>query len=247
MSRLCRPPKAAESLAAFLLPPACREEVLGDLHERYTSLPRYAADALTTIPLVILSRLRRTADPQVLLMQAFATYLAYVGAARLTDPAAFLPQDSAAWWRLAVPTAMTLLGLSLADVYARPGPRGPLVGILFAVASQALLRKTSFALPIWTLLYGAAASLLLTSALRLLFPPATDQLQGAHIPAGWLKRTGTAFVIPEAGARALKLGIGVSAVAVLGCAIADWAALPRRESVILLVAVWMAYEIRKHS
>ena len=32
-----RPSKTAEAIVALFLPPACREEVLGDLHERYRS------------------------------------------------------------------------------------------------------------------------------------------------------------------------------------------------------------------
>lgn len=64
------PSKAAEAIAALFVPPACREEVLGDLRERCSSPRQYAVDALRTIPLVIISRIRRTADPQVLLIQA---------------------------------------------------------------------------------------------------------------------------------------------------------------------------------
>ena len=71
------PSKAAEAIVAVFLPPACREEVLGDLHERYRSPRQYGLEALRTVPLVILSRIRRTADPQVILMQAFALYVSF--------------------------------------------------------------------------------------------------------------------------------------------------------------------------
>ena len=79
------PSKAAEAIVALLLPPACREEVLGDLHERYRSRLQYFTDALSTVPLVILSRIRRTADPQVLLIQAFALYASFLTAAWFKD------------------------------------------------------------------------------------------------------------------------------------------------------------------
>src|SRR5437016_2809889 len=42
------PSKAAEAIVAVFVPPACREEVLGDLHERYSSPRQYALDALRT-------------------------------------------------------------------------------------------------------------------------------------------------------------------------------------------------------
>ena len=45
------PPKTFEALVAVLVPPACREEVLGDLHERYGSPRQYGLDAASTVPL----------------------------------------------------------------------------------------------------------------------------------------------------------------------------------------------------
>jgi hypothetical protein len=75
--------KTAEAIVAGFVPPASREEVLGDLHERYRSPRQYGVDALCTVPLVILSRIRRTADPQMLLIQAFALYVSFLGAAYL--------------------------------------------------------------------------------------------------------------------------------------------------------------------
>jgi hypothetical protein len=92
------PSKTAEAIVGTLIPPVCREEVLGDLHERYISPRKYVLEALRTIPLVIVSRIRRTADPQVLLMQAFAWYVSFLGAAWLRDRA-FLnePWDLRGW------------------------------------------------------------------------------------------------------------------------------------------------------
>jgi hypothetical protein len=77
------PSKIAEAIVSVLIPPACREEVIGDLHERFKSSSQYAVDALRTVPLVIISRIRRTADPQMLLIQAFALYMSFLGAAWL--------------------------------------------------------------------------------------------------------------------------------------------------------------------
>ena len=75
------PSRAAEAIVALLLPPVCREEILGDLHERYRGSAQYSLEVVCTVPLVIISRIRRTADPQVLLIQAFALYVSFLGAA----------------------------------------------------------------------------------------------------------------------------------------------------------------------
>ena len=86
------PPKTTEAIVAWLVPPACREHVVGDLHERYTSRGQYIAEAVCTIPLVVASRIRRTTDPQVLLMEAFALYLSFLGVAWKLDGALLYEQ-----------------------------------------------------------------------------------------------------------------------------------------------------------
>ena len=118
------PSKAAEAIVAVFVPPACREEVLGDLHERYSSRRQYGLDALRTVPLVIISRMRRTADPQVLLIQAFALYASFLGAAWLKAGA--LLREEWGLLRLAVPAGMAMLGLILEDTYADSGRQSPL-------------------------------------------------------------------------------------------------------------------------
>lgn len=55
-----RPSPIAEAIIGACLPPACREEVLGDLHERYQSSTQYLLDAFHTIPLVLASQVLRT-------------------------------------------------------------------------------------------------------------------------------------------------------------------------------------------
>jgi hypothetical protein len=157
------PSKLAEACVAVLLPPACREEVLGDLHERYESPGRYALDALSAVPLVVLSRIRRTTDAQVLLMQAVALYLSFM---------------SAGWWRgefalarLAIPAAAALLGIVLDEAYARPGRRSlpglapwPLAGAFLVLLSQILFRVDG-----WVLILGCGVGLPLASLVKILF------------------------------------------------------------------------------
>lgn len=206
------PSKTAEAIVAAFVPPACREEVLGDLHERYSSAGQYALDAVRAIPLVIFSRIRRTADPQLLLMQAFALYASFLGAAWLNDRA-FLTEQ---WGllRLAIPAATVIIGMILADAYAKSGWRsslnsalGPALGVVLALASQGTLRITdpALAVPNWIMLYGCAISFLLSSAIRMLFPPTTRQFQRINVPAHRLKQSGDSRGNPKASTRRATL------------------------------------------
>ena len=175
------PSKTAEAIVAMLVPPACREEVLGDLHERYRSSGQYACDAARTVPMVVVSRIRRSADPQLLLMEAFALYVSFVGAAWLGDRR-FL-EDEWGLLRLAVPAAIVVAASTMEYAYAKAGRqsrlrlmRGPMLGVLLAIAFEGVLRisNPAIALPAWVTVDGCAADLVMSSAVRLLFPPADD-------------------------------------------------------------------------
>jgi hypothetical protein len=169
------PPPAIEKLLGVLIPPASREHVLGDLHERYSGTGQYLYDALRTVPFVILSRIRRTRDPQLLLMEAFALYLSFVGAAWWLGAVTFLYEE---WGllRLAIPTIFALVALMLADAYATPPRRSVLtpmlqsaVGVAFAFLSPIALTGGAFAVPWKIMVYGGGASLMLLSGLRMVF------------------------------------------------------------------------------
>jgi len=173
------PPRLTEAIVGFLIPPACRENVLGDLHERFESPGQYVVDAARAVPLVVVSRIRRTTDPQLLLLEAFVTYLSFYGAAWWLGPMRFLYQE---WGmvRLAVPTAVGLLALILADAYADPKKRSAVkpmlqaaIAIGFAFLSQVTFWATggNFAVPVKIMLYGSGGSLILVSGLRMLFAP----------------------------------------------------------------------------
>jgi hypothetical protein len=246
------PSETAEAIVAVFVPLACREEVLGDLYERYSSASQYGLDAVRTIPLVIVSRIRRTADPQVLLMQAFALYASFLGAAWLKDRA-FLSEQ---WGllRLAIPAGMAMLGLILEDTYAKPGrrsplklARGPVLGLGLALASQGMFRISDrdLALPSWITFYGCALSLLSSSAVRMLFPPATDQLQGANAPADWLKQSGGSLGNAETSTRAVKGVAVIVAVVIVSAWMADRAALPKARIITLLLVLLVAYQLWK--
>jgi len=171
----------------LLLPPACREEVLGDLHERYSGRLAYLADACSAVPCVIWSRIRRTTDPQVLLMEALALYLSFVGAARLFGQTPFLYTP---WGllRLAIPAAVALLALILIDAYADPAKRSPVrpmihvaAAIGFAFLSQASFQAADpqLAVPLRIMFYGGGMGLVLLSALHAFFAPGDHRPRGA--------------------------------------------------------------------
>ena len=75
------PPKFLEFLVRLLLPRACREHVLGDLHERYRSPFRYAEDAASAGPASILGQIRRTTPAPFLLLEGLLVYASFFAAA----------------------------------------------------------------------------------------------------------------------------------------------------------------------
>jgi hypothetical protein len=181
-----RPPRLLEAIVEFLTPPACREVVLGDLYERYRSPLYYISDAWYAIPCVVYSRIRRTADPGVLLMDAMLLYASFIGAAWQLDRE--LLYQHSGLLRLAIPVAATLIALMLSDAYARPGKRSPLrplvqatIGVGFACFAQAAFVSAgfAFALPWWIMLLGGGFGVIAISMVGMLFPPNDQRPRGA--------------------------------------------------------------------
>ncbi len=111
------PPKHLENLIRALLPPACREHVLGDLQERYRTPKSYLLDALSVLGPVIISRIRRTTDFQVFLMEAFTIYLSFAAMAWYLGEKGFL-YGQAGFARLFIPTLVAVLTLLFCNVYS---------------------------------------------------------------------------------------------------------------------------------
>jgi hypothetical protein len=261
------PPRALETLVGLFIPPACREVVLGDLHERYIlrlRTPRasggllpYLADVLVTVPLVILSRIRRTTDFQVLLMEAFVLYLSFWGAAKFMD-AAFLG-DRFGLLRLAIPAATALLALMLEDAYAMPGRpwpmkaiRAPVFGLGMAVLSQWMLPvdNPELRLPRWILWCGTGTGLLLVAAARMLFPPPADRPQGAASDAGqngpafWMQLASEPVRLSPGALRLIKAAGMIAAAALLG-ALAGYRSVFRPQVLVPVAVVVAVYQVRR--
>src|SRR6185436_17193402 len=152
--------------------------------------------------------------------------------------------------RLAIPAAMAMLGLILEDAYASPGlrsplrlARGPLLGLGFALGSQAVFWavEPDLAVPRWIFFYGCAMSLLLSTAVRVVCAPVTDRLQGVNAPAHWLKEAGGSAETPPGIIRVFMGIVAILAVAVVGAWITD----PAVQKLVLLLVLVIAYQIWK--
>jgi len=113
---MLKPPQYLEFPVKWLLPPAYRETVLGDLQERYQSPLHYVADAATAVPAAVFSQIVRNGLLQLLLLEGFAVYVAMLAAA-------------VCLWRLegtpnllqaACSTGVILAGLLFRHVYFNP-------------------------------------------------------------------------------------------------------------------------------
>lgn len=80
---LTEPPPWLERMVLLAIPPQARESVAGDLWETYQDPQRYAAEALRTVPLVILSQMRRNLNPPALMLQGALIFLYLGGPATL--------------------------------------------------------------------------------------------------------------------------------------------------------------------
>jgi hypothetical protein len=116
-----RPHPIAERVVSLLLPPACREPIVGDLHERYVSAAQYLVDALRTVPFAVWGQVRRTTSPMLAAAEAVAVYIAFVVASGITSPGRFgsatIPVGAA------VAALAALATVVLRDAWAGQTPR----------------------------------------------------------------------------------------------------------------------------
>jgi hypothetical protein len=79
----------------------------------------------------------------------------------------------------------------------------------------------------------------------MLFPPATDQLQGANVPADWLKLSSGSLGNAGTSTRAIKGIAAIISVVIVGAWMANHAALPEARIVTLLLVLFIAYQVWK--
>lgn len=184
------PSEIMEAIVGCLLPPACREEVMGDLRERHQRSASWLAEAMHVVPAVIYSRICRTMDAVVTLMMLLGMFTAFVFAAWSIGRELLF--DDRGFIRLMIPSAICIAVIVLGDAYSDTQNRralkplfGPLVGLVVAGISQSVLAQWALPPLIWV--WGSGISLLLLSILRITFPPIADQPQAARVPAFWQK------------------------------------------------------------
>ena len=168
------PPELAEDLVGWFLPPACREEVLGDLWESCGNPIQYTISALAVVPRVIFSQIRRNTDSLVLLLSACA--VAYSFSAGSASPNLTYPL-----LRLAIPSVPAILALLIRNGYASAEERRQraitfdiVIAIGVAALTQLMLLATlrsDLMLRGWWPSEGTAFSWLFVILLRAIFPP----------------------------------------------------------------------------
>ncbi len=204
-----------EKIVGIFIPAACREEVVGDLRERNDGAQLFLYDALRTVPLVVISRIRRTTDSVVLLMEAFCCYVSFLGAAFYLAPG--MVAQRSGLLHLAVPCVIALAVLMVADAYANPRKKSllrPVLAVALAFAVVFLVHLFHPLLPTSMLSAGSGASMLFLLALRMLFPPLADRPLQVQGPAFWQKQE-----ILAAGV--LKATAGIAAILLLASLVPD--------------------------
>jgi hypothetical protein len=221
-----------EKVVGIFIPPACREEVLGDMRERNEGVQLFIYDALRTVPFVILSRIRRTTDSVVLLMEAFCCYVSFLAVAMVADRSMIASREGLL--RLAIPGAIALAVLVVADAYANPRKKSvlrPVLAVALSFACVFLVHVFYPLLPSMMLAVGSGMSVMLLLVMRMLFPPVADRPQQAQGPAFWQKQE-----IVAAGV--LKATAAAAGVLLVGSAMPDHLKGPVLGVLIAVGAIW---------
>jgi hypothetical protein len=252
-----------ENLFRLLLPPASREHVLGDLHEKCKSRRQYVAEALSVLGPVIVGRIRRTTDFGVFLMETLAVYLSFSAAAWWLGQKTFL-YDHSGFARLVIPTTIAAIGLLISNAYADPGRQSffikPILqsagSLSVAFLGQAVLFDThpNFAVPFGIMLYGSCTSLVLVSTLRMFFPPILNgwskiALLNEPRVSRKSKLVPRTMILPQAPVR-LKTAITIAAVLLVAALLTSnmWhataPAIKPRFAIFAVVVLLAIYQIR---
>jgi len=182
-----RPHPLVEAFIGRLLPPACREHVLGDLHERYVSVSQYVHDAVRTIPFAIWGQIRRTSSAPFMAAELVVVYVAFLSALGRFDPGAM--SNTSAPLRAGIPAFAALAAVVLRDAWIGRTPRpsahsaaDAALGIGCAAVAEALLLSVGsrLALPSYALLAGYAMSLVLLSGVRMALSPINQRAATAN-------------------------------------------------------------------
>src|SRR5262249_51456532 len=155
-----------ESIVGTLIPPICREEVLGDWSERYRTTTQYLWDAIKTLPFIIVSQARRAFRIELFLAEACALYAAFSGASLARGPAYLY--DNSSLLSLGIVIGVSLFMLTVGDAYAHPRdeshwkvqlPVGLALTFAYCVRATLGLLSPALMLPGLVMLIGTGLSL----------------------------------------------------------------------------------------
>jgi hypothetical protein len=221
------PPKLLETLARLIVPPACREEVLGDLHERYKTPLQYLGDLFSILPFLVMRRILRTTDPQLFLTDALLVYGSFLAAAWYKDRLA----DGSSLLHLAIPAGLTLLYLVLNEALVVSRWSAFVVNVVWLAVflSSGLTSQTN--------IFGFFSGLLLDAAIRILYRRTAgtrESAAGAPLVMGQSSGRGamsrTAKLAQDAGITVLVLAIAAGLIVVM----------PRSVYLVIVLLAWVA-------
>ncbi len=175
------PPRMLERIIGLFIPPSRREDVLGDLRERYANLWNYIAEAIRTTPMVIFGAIRRTTDPQLLVMEALLLYISFLSALWYVNRP--MLDDQWGLLRPAIPAGIAIAILLLHDAWAPPERHAPWRSALRVVTALGISCLCQIAaLPRGVAVFGSGIAALLISTVRMLFLPGAGLPQRAAGP-----------------------------------------------------------------
>lgn len=131
-AELMGPPERLEWLVQILIPPAAREAVAGDLRELYRSPSQYISMATRTIPFVLISHIRRTANPAVLAIQGFFLFCCIMATSLVSA-------DAMGRMLAIVLSVLFLIATLLVDAYRGSSPPSPKRAIIETILVAALV------------------------------------------------------------------------------------------------------------
>lgn len=224
-----RPPAMLENVVRWLVPPASAEHVLGDLSERYRSPGQYLVDALRSLPLIIASQVRRTAN------------IGRLGVVALTLFGLLNAQANSSWLTAALPTLLAMTVLVLRDAYRTPSPAlftatgvgpaaidvGAVAGCLFLWQAFAALFAQQWLLPARALSVGIPFFCVVLFLFRLQLP------QAASWPPAVTRALSVNELMDEVrgyeavSLRASRIEIGAVFLLVTLCIVSLWAMPPK--------------------
>lgn len=173
-----RPHPVVERIIGWLLPPACSEHVLGDLHERHVSGSGYLRDAVRAVPGAVWGQVRRTTSRSLAIAEAGVSFYSFSLASRIFDPVEITGAGRSAIVPAGILALAMLVAIALRDAWVGRGPRAnvrialdTISGVVGALLAQAglLTVGSRWALPVDVLIGGVTISLAFLSIVRVAF------------------------------------------------------------------------------